>query len=193
MWSNEPMEILGVIIDCEQGTRMMEENYLPIKAKMLTVCTDWYNRTLSLVGKVRVVNTLIGSLFAYKMNIMLNLSEAYIKEIESCINNFLWHGKRAKISLKVLQLDYKDGGLRLTNIRARQAAHKIKWIYKLRNLDFLKECAYQRLSPTLRDTIWLCNLQEKDVRKLFDTKNNFWAQVLLAWAGHSLLVSRNQR
>ena len=182
LWSNEPMDTLGVKLDCSDNSQVIELNYKNVRDKLLNICNDWYNRSLSLIGKVQVVNTLMASLFVYKMSVMLNMSAAMISEMELILRRFIWTGKRDKIPLRILQLDHKQGGLRLVNLTARQCAFKCKWIYRLDNSPFLRECAFQELSPILREDIWLCNLRNMDVNSIFGGGNSFWAQVLLAWS-----------
>ena len=113
---------------------------------------------------------------------MLNFTVTQIQEIERIIRNFLWKGKRDKIPIKILQLDHTHGGLRLVDLHKRQLAFKVKWIFKLEKNMFLREAVYSRLSPVLRDVIWQCNLNTFHVKLLFDVNNDFWAQVLQAWA-----------
>ena len=182
MWSNEPMDTLGVKIDCTDNSNVLTENYNSIIGKMNKILKDWYNRSLTLLGKIQVVNTLIGSLFVYKMNVMLNLSRSQISDIEKLIRDFLWRGKTDKIPLKILQMDKSQGGQRLVSLYHRQLAFKVKWIFKLQNSDFLRACAHRELHPHLEDKIWRCNLSVDDVRSLYSVQESFWAQVLEAWA-----------
>ena len=65
-WSSGPIDILGVKINCD-GTNH-NENFAEIMQKV-SVCKTWINRTLTLHGKVLVLNTLIGSLFVYKLSL----------------------------------------------------------------------------------------------------------------------------
>ena len=83
-----------------------------------------------MTGKILIVNALMGSLFVYKMNCMLDLTHDTIKSIEGILRDFIWSGKRAKIALETLKKDRRDGGLRLVDLRAKQAAIKISWIFQ---------------------------------------------------------------
>ena len=57
-------------------------------------------RDLSLMGKVQVINALIGSLFIYKMTVLPNAPDKVIQEVESITKHCIWNDKRAKIKLK---------------------------------------------------------------------------------------------
>ena len=177
-WVNEPIHTLGVSINCDGSES--DENFQSIVHKLHKVVGKWHNRKLTLHGKVQIINALMGSLFVYKCNTMLHMNVKQIKEIEGIFRHYLWNGKKDKIPLWVLQLDKKDGGLRLVNLGARQRALKVRWVHRVETDPFLRECAYSNLDVLLRDKIWLCNLSEAHVRDLFPP--SFWRTVLEAWA-----------
>ena len=78
-------------------------------------------------GKVLIVNTLMASLFMYKMQVIPLNEMMIINDIEDAISDFFWKGKKAKISLKVM-CKSKDGGLGLRDIRIQQDAITLNWI-----------------------------------------------------------------
>ena len=75
-------------------------------------------RDLSLVGKIQVINALIGSLFMYKMTVLPNAPDRVIQEVESVIKDFIWNGKGAKIKFEILQTNKDNGSLGLVDLRA---------------------------------------------------------------------------
>ena len=83
-WSSGPIESLGVKINCA-GITECKENFEEILLKLQAVCENWYNRTLTIFGKAIIVNSLMGSLFVYKMSTILSLNELQIKEIENIL------------------------------------------------------------------------------------------------------------
>ena len=66
-WSNEDITVLGVTISHED---IVIKNYDQLLKKTDNVLNAWYNRSLSLIGKVQVVNTLVASLYVYKMMVL---------------------------------------------------------------------------------------------------------------------------
>ena len=66
-WTNDPINILGVQVCCNELT-MTRINYQGIFNKVQETLSSWTNRTLSLYGTV--VNSLVGSLFVYKMAVL---------------------------------------------------------------------------------------------------------------------------
>ena len=183
-WSNGPIDTLGMMISCTDDH--IVDNFQTVMNKVKAVCKNWYNRSLSLSGRILVVNSLIGSLFVYKMMTMCNLKESEMKEIETVIREFIWKGKRSKIALETLYKPKTQGGLKLVNLKAKQDALKISWIFKVENDNILLKCLqsdlnYCNAGKVLRQDIWRCNIAPKDCIKLFP-KNNFWSEMLYAWS-----------
>ena len=179
-WSNEPIETLGVKLACD-GNDDLNSNYAEVLQKMKGVCENWENRKLSLSGKILLINSLMGSLFVYKMMVMIELTESQIHEFEKIIHEFLSGKKRACIAIATLHKSREQGGLRLIDIRSKAKVLLTSWIFKLPNDSFLAETAYRNLSPLLHQLIWKCNLKPKDVKRLF-TEQTMWTKMLSAWA-----------
>ena len=100
-WSNQDISVLGVTISHEN---IVEKNYESIIAKVKAVLNSWYNRGLSLFGKIQVVNTLVASLFVYKMMVLPTIPEKICKTIDCIIRDYLWQGRKAKIAFRTLQI-----------------------------------------------------------------------------------------
>ena len=84
------------------------------------VLNSWQNRGLSLLGKVQVVNTLVASIFVYKMMVLPLISTKICKNIDNLIRNFLWSGKKSKIAYNILQNPKSQGGLNLVNLQKKR-------------------------------------------------------------------------
>ena len=83
---------------------------------------------MSLMGKVVIINSLMASLFVYKMQVLPRISERIALEIKSAIEAFLRQGKHAKIPLNTLMLNKEDGGLGLVNICVKHESLLCNWI-----------------------------------------------------------------
>ena len=94
-WMNQDIRVLGVTIAHED---IKEKNYLELITKTKEVLGSWENRGLSLMRKVQIVNTLVVSLFVYKMMVLPFIPNEIIKNIDNQIRNYLWSGKKAKIA-----------------------------------------------------------------------------------------------
>ena len=129
--------------------------------------------------RILVINTLIASLFVYKMAVLPKIDEKYVKKLNEMVNDFIWEGKRAKIKLSDLQMPKALGGMNLVNFELKDAALKIAWLQILKTDEILEKLAYKALSPVLKEDIWKCNLEAKHVKRIFH--NSFWTEVLEAW------------
>ena len=191
-WSNDDIKLLGMNIPCDGS--YSNRNWSDVMDKVRKTCQSWWNRQVTLMGKILIVNVLIGSLFVYKMTTMCDMTKEQIYQVECMIREFIWSGKRPKIAYELLQKDKKDGGLRLVNIKAKQKKIKIGWIFK--DLDpFIKSSMYQSLDRNITELIWRCNIHSRDVKPLFPGKD-FWTETLEAWATLNFkekekVVSRN--
>ena len=174
-WTNDDISTLGVAIPC--GGDLFQPDHSGLLSKLTTICESWYNRTLSLMGKVTVINSLMYSIFVYKMLTLPNYSDQQLQEIDSIIYNFIWKGKKARIAKTTLNLPRSQGGLNLCNLTHRQDALKMMWIFE--DDPTIKHFAHEKLSKSLGDLVWKCNLSEKDARKAF--VSSIWQQVMLPW------------
>ena len=182
IWSNNDITVLGITIAHEN---IVDKNYNSIVKKVENILEAWYNRGLSLYGKIQVVNTLIASQFVYKMMVLPTIPEHIIKNIDNVIRRFIWNGKKAKISYKILQNSKKEGGLKLVNLKNKDIALKATWPQILQNEDEYSQIVWPILkAATLKENIWRCNLSPKDVKYL-KIKSEFWKDVLTSWCEYN--------
>jgi len=57
-------------------------------------------------------------------------SQPYLKEIHQLLYNFVWDGRGDKFKRSVMLNEYKDGGLKMLDIRSLNYALKSKWVKK---------------------------------------------------------------
>ena len=67
-WTNDPINTLG--IDLFTSESDLITNYEKIIVKMQTISKLWFYRSLTLMGKILIVNTLMASLFTYKLQVL---------------------------------------------------------------------------------------------------------------------------
>ena len=157
-----------------------EMNFIDIVKKVKNVMSIWCNRKATLCGKVLILNTLIGSLFVYKMSTMMYLTEKHIDKIDKLFREFLWNGRKAKISLNTLKKLKIQGGLRLVNLKAKQDTLRVSHIFLMKNNVFLTNRMHVNLSNLLGENIWKCNLKSNDAKRLFGIET-IWGQMLYSW------------
>ena len=142
------------------------------------------------MGRILVVNTLIESLFVYKMQVLEPMSQNILSSIEKAIWQYVWAGKRAKIAYHSLQACKEHGGLRLVNLRKKQTALLIRWVFYDGANGFFQERMYLMLLPEIREQIWYCNLNIKHVNHF--VQDSFWRDVLRAWCQYNFTIPENK-
>ena len=177
-WTNDGINILGVEVTEEKELQV--RNYEPLINTISAILSGWRNRNLSLFGKILVINSLIASLFVYKMTVLPIINENYVKKLNEICEQFIWNGRRAKIPLDVLQRKYADGGANLVNFEKKDLALKASWIQIIESDSYLKAFAYKNLNTVLCEKIWDANIKKSNVLKMF--KPSFWRDVLIAWS-----------
>ena len=178
-WKNGTINVLGVEVG-GNGTDLGTLNYGPILSKAQAIMQNWSKRNISLMGKIQIVNSLVGSLFVYKMYVLPKITQGFVIKFNKMVENFLWNGRKPKIPLKILQNSKKYGGLNLVDLEVKDDAIKISWIKMVSEDKYLRELAFQQISPHLKERIFRCNIKESDI--ITEFKPSFWRDVLIAWS-----------
>ena len=174
VWSTEKPNILGVNTGIAPDIAFDE-----ITNKVQEVCNKWYNQKLSLMGKVLLVNTLMGSLYVYKMFVFPSPSQKYIDKFMEIIDKFLWNNKRPKIKQSILNAKKTNGGLGLINMKAKLASLKISWLFRE---DIFVQNWIESIVPHEIGSLFLyCNLSINDLDPYIQNLSVFWHQVLEEW------------
>ena len=178
-WSSGTITTLGVKLKCDGSPD--NANFEELLSKLKEICQSWSNRRLSLTGRVLVVNALMTSLFVHKMLTLPDLPAYIVKKANELITEFVWVGKRPKISMVTLKKMKSQGGLKLIDLVTRQKSLKIATMLRSKEDEFLQSCMCNQLCNVAGERIWSCNLRSKDVSSHFDC-TKYWGQTLLAWS-----------
>ena len=186
-WSNADISVLGITIAHED---LVDKNYQSICHKVKKVLNAWYNRGLSLLGKVQVVNTLVASLFVHKMMVLPNMPKNIRQQVDNLIRDYLWCGKKSKIAYNILQNPKSQGGLNLVNLEKKEKALKATWPKILSTEKKYAQIVYDAMRCSiLGHNIWRCNWHPKDVPQLRMT-NQFWENTMQAWSEYNYYNNR---
>ena len=191
-WEEKRINVLGILVsnDVKAAVRA---NYEKIIDKMVSTLNSWKTRGLSLLRKITVINTLVGSLFIYPMSTLPDIPKDIIKIAEKHMEQFIWNGHKPKIPLKTLKMSKKQGGANLIDLETKNMAMKIKWIQHIINDEHTANAAHTLLNTPLGTMTWRCNISEKDVMKLVDaSEDSFWTDVLHAWAKYNFTYDMEQ-
>ena len=182
LWSDGPIKILGLVYHTDWEI-MEQENYWKVLNKIKSILQNWSNRSLSLMGKITVINTLVASLLVYKFMSLLSPSEKFFNEYKRTILQFLWEDKPPGIRYNKLIQNYDKGGLKLVDIKAKDAALKATWPTRWFNKRKLENLWIYANTPVKDHQMWLCNLYEKDLEKHFKSSHthDMTTEILKAW------------
>ena len=159
---------------------MLNENFNDTLRKASDILLAWSKRSLVLLGKILVINTLIVPLFTHRLMIVCTPQKMHFNNFRHLILRFLWEGKKPKIAYEKLIRSVDQGGLNLVDLELKDSALKTKWVqvckYKAQTTmnELLKTLP---IDPKL---IWDCNLSAKDIRRIF--KPGMVTDILLAWS-----------
>ena len=92
-WTDENITILGVEIGSDKQS-ILTSNYEDIVDRVRAIVNSWKERDLSLLGKIMVLNSLVSSLFVYKMNVLPSLPLDFYKRIYTIVQQFIWKDKK---------------------------------------------------------------------------------------------------
>ena len=83
---------------------ILDENYSTIFEKAKRIKKLWRMCDLTLIDKVNMVNTLVGSLFVYKMQVLETITDELKHKFERMVEEFIWNGRKPKLKTSLLQL-----------------------------------------------------------------------------------------
>ena len=85
-------KILGILVSGDKQ-HMIRENYKELLNSIKQKLNPWSTRSLTLMGKVVVVNSLIMSLTVHKILCVGSPEKKFVKEVRKLVTEFLWNGK----------------------------------------------------------------------------------------------------
>ena len=171
-----------MLIDVQNLNDLEDVNNEKIIEKAKKNIATWNVRNLTLLGKIEIVNSLIGSLFIYKMQNLPIISKSIEAGVKEMITQFIWNGRKPKIRTHTLMLNKQDGGRKLVNLRLRDKSLKVEWIKRIHTDSTLAYMAYYFINKRFKNILfWGCIFSVKDCIAFFSC-NKFWNDVLKTWA-----------
>ena len=132
-WVTDRLKALGVCISTD-AVVSMKANYNKKLGKVRNCLSCWEYRRLSLLKKIVVLKSLIASQLVYILS-PLPANYAALDVINNMFYSFLWSGRGDKIKRDVMISDYKNGGLRMIDIKSFNKALKSTWVKKYLDSD----------------------------------------------------------
>ena len=94
-----------------------EWNFETKLKKCMDICDNWNNRSLSLKGKVTVINSLLIPIMLYPASVTYT-PERVIKEFRKLVCKFIWASEVNRIAYYTLCLPIEQGGLNLLDLKS---------------------------------------------------------------------------
>ena len=145
---------------------MQRVNFYQVLDKIEIIMEKWVNRSLTILRKITLVNSLISSQLMHKSMALPTPELEFFTQYKRLISKFLWGDATPKISYAQLIQKYEKGGLQLIDIEARNHALKVAWLIKWKKAGQLKDkrWLYTNL-PVSNERIWEINLSQKDIKR----------------------------
>ena len=127
----QSVKLLGLIIhhDSDEMEKLNLETKL---TEMSNTFKVWRQRNLTIYGRILLAKSLGASKLCHIASV-IEISDFYIKRIESCLYAFIWNGKNDKVKRNILISDYEKGGLNMVHFKSVCEKYKLKWIQKCLN------------------------------------------------------------
>ena len=177
-WSTD-ITVLGIVITAKRR-EMIKINYERLYDKMNKILDPWRARSLSLIGKIQVINGLVASTAVYKMLCICTPTQEWLKKIKTLFTKFLWDGKKALIAYNTLVKSIEKGGLKLIDMESKNLALKTMWCNRVLSNDnyFWKRVASDIL-PMPIDIMLESRLNDTDINKILDANMETVAGTIL--------------
>ncbi|MGL4765398.1 MAG: hypothetical protein ACRC2N_10280, partial [Aeromonas sp.] len=183
------MKILGIRIGKDEK-KTRDIIWDEILGSMERRLTFWKRRLLNLRGKILIVNALMLSKMWYALEVISFPVWVY-KKLKSCILNFIWEGKPAKIQYDTIIGPVEEGGLGLLDPWIRMKSLRVKIMKKFLNKGnnqewkggmkyFLNKCGGLNMGEGI---IWM-KLKEYMLKGMTE----FYREVLGAWKEYLPIV-----
>ena len=172
-WGSNQFKLLGILFNTDLD-KMIKNNYIPKVTQMEKILKQWNKRSLSPIGKITVIKTLVIPIFNLLFTSLPNPNVEIYETINKTLYDFLWN-KNPKIKKTVVIKKYIEGGLNMINLNAFVNALKSTWIRRL----LLNESKWQELIKIHINLEMLTSCNVEYIQDILSTLNNqFWKDVL---------------
>lgn len=136
-WSNLGFTYLGIRIS-PTLLDLWKLNFAPILSAVKKDLERWHNLPLSMFGRISLIKMNVLPRLLYPLQMLpLYLTKKTNKDLERAVSKFIWHGKKPRLRLKVLQLSTDMGGRALPNLIfynwACHARHLWSWLHAFKD------------------------------------------------------------
>ena len=176
-WNPKTFTLLGIKFSVNLH-EMISINYEEKIKEIEKLMVDWSRRILTPVGRITVIKTLALSKLNHLFSALPNPPEPIIQKLNKLFFKFIWQKSVDRIKRTVLCQDYKDGGIRMTNIKTFIHAMKISWIRR----TVFSKCKWLELFKSMFPDYRLLYYGGAIPKQcIINQQNKFWLDVFDAW------------
>lgn len=129
-WINGDVNLLGIHLP-DNFKEIVKFNYERRMEKADRILQPWRGNSLTIQGKVTLINTLVIPQFTHLLMLLPSPSMKFFKHFEQKMFKFIWNNKQDKIKRQYLYNSYDNGGLNLKNLRMMDCSLKASWVAKI--------------------------------------------------------------
>ena len=122
---------LGIQYDVHDLQNVTTLNCTEKLAEMDRILLNWSRRNTTLIGRILIIKSLALSKLVHFFIALPTPPKDFFREINKKFYRFLWKGKPPKIKKSTIELDFKDGGLKMVNVEMFEKTLKTKWLKKV--------------------------------------------------------------
>ena len=137
---------LGVCVGRNEYAKQ-NKNFADKLPKVKTLFQIYWQRDISICGKILITKTLGISKFTYPLTSTDNIYKQYIKILQTEFNKYIWGYKPAKVKHNALIGDYEQGGLKSIDIATNVKALRLPWMCRIIQGEEWKDIVNLYLKP----------------------------------------------
>ena len=175
----EYVNVLGITLG-HNYEEVLKRNLEKKLGEIANTFNMWKQRNLSISGRICLAKVYGISKINY-ISAAFQISEPYIKRLESILYSFIWKGKNDKVKRNTLIADYSQGGQRMLDIRTILMKYNIKFIQRYlgnTNSNWKRIFEYFLKSFGGPQFLLQCNYDIKELHRKLPT---FYLEVFKTW------------
>ena len=182
-WGTTQFDLLGIRFSVDLDD-MIPLNYARALERAKQLLHLWKLRPLTPFGRITVIKALILSKFVHLFTTMPSPGNDFIKELSNIIFSYLWQNKPDKIKRTIVCQDYKQGGLKMIDIKCYIQSLKLCWVERL--FSSTKSCWKYVFEETISPIYKIAKFGTGWCKHISTVvSNKFWIEILQTWTTFS--------
>ena len=188
-WNPDKFKILGIWLTVDLK-ECVDINFNDKLSEIKTLYKIWIKRSITPVGRVAVLKSLILSKLTHLWMLLPDPPDAFVDSLQKHCYKFIWNRKQDRISRKTVVKSVKKGGLGLFDLKQFVNGLKITWIRKLMKSNHKWKNVIVTVLPIIKDIEMYGPCLTINKEKV----NAFWQDVFHAYRefGRKIIVKQEE-